>query len=364
MKLKINTGKLQEMLSRAIKGASNNKMLPITSLIAIQVNNGQLTLTTTDATNYLYIKETLEGEHDDFYIVVAVDTLSKLIARMTSEYVTLEVKENKLEVVGNGKYSIEIPLDENGEFITYPDPIKSVDLSTETSKINLSTIKSIVATCKSALAVTMEVPCYTGYYVGDSVVATDTYKICELDTKLFNTPELISPEMMDLLDSMVDEQIKCYISDETIVFTSNSCNIYGKVLEGIEDYAIDAITGLLGEEFDSMCKIPKNELLAVLDRLSLFVGVYDKNGVYLTFTDKGLTISSKGSSGTELIEYNESEGFKEFTCCIDIEMFQSQIKSQSTDMLELWYGKDNAIKLVNDSSTCIVALLEDDRITE
>ena len=55
MKIIIKTTTLQEMIAKAIKGASNNKLIPLTSLMAIEVKDKVLTLTTTDATNYLYI---------------------------------------------------------------------------------------------------------------------------------------------------------------------------------------------------------------------------------------------------------------------------------------------------------------------
>ena len=57
MKLKIKTLKMQEMVSKAIKGASGNKMIPITSLMAIELKENVLTLTTTDASNYVKIIE-------------------------------------------------------------------------------------------------------------------------------------------------------------------------------------------------------------------------------------------------------------------------------------------------------------------
>ena len=40
MKLEISTLKLQEVVSKAIKGASNNKLIPLTGLLSIEVNDG------------------------------------------------------------------------------------------------------------------------------------------------------------------------------------------------------------------------------------------------------------------------------------------------------------------------------------
>jgi DNA polymerase III sliding clamp (beta) subunit (PCNA family) len=365
MKLTIKTTLLQEMLTRALKGSSNNKLIPLTGLMAIQLKDNELTVVTTDATNYLYIKET-KVAGDDFYVVVQTDTICKLIAKTTSETVTLELQENKLDISGNGKYSIELPLDENGQLIKYPDPMSSYDMTKEVAKeINLTTIRAILTTAKAALATTLEVPCYTGYYVGDKVIATDTYKICGMDMKLIDVPKLISPEMMDLLNVMKSEKIKFYVLDNNkLVFVADDCVVYGTTLDGIEDYAVDAIDGLLTEEFDSMCKMSKDSLLQLLDRLALFVGNYDKNGIYLTFTKDGMLVSSKQSNGTEVIPYKESKNFTDYTCCIDIEMLQTQVKAQTADVIELWYGKDNAIKMVDGNVTQIVALLEDDRFEE
>ena len=218
-----------------------------------------------------------------------------------------------LHVKANGNQSIELPLDENGEPIKYPDPMASIDLSTAQEKIiNRSTVEVILETVKPALAVTFENPCYTGYYVGDKIVATDTYKIASMDVDLFGkaVSYLISPELMDLLAVMKDEKITVYLHDNDIVFSTTDCTLIGKVMEGIDEYAIDAISGLVDTEFDSYCKIPKSALLQLLDRLSLFIGTYDKNAVRLTFTNDGLQVESKASSGVEIIEYVDSKNFK------------------------------------------------------
>ena len=75
-------------------------------------------------------------------------------------------------------------------------------------------------------------------------------------------------------------------------------------------------------------------------------------------------ISSKQDSGSEVIPYNESSNFKPYTCCLDIDLFKTQVKAYQDDMIELFYGKDNSIKMVNGNTVQIVALAEDDRESE
>lgn len=360
MKMTISTSTLQNMVAKSMKGASCNKMIPLTGLMAIELKNHLLTLITTDATNYLYVKED-KVEGDDFYVVVQAEMFAKLISKLTCEKVSLDLKDNTLMVTGNGKYSIELPLDEEGELIKYPDPMcESIEVE-KVADLNLSTIKLILATAKSALANTLEVPCYTGYYVGNKVVATDTYKICGINIKLWDEPALVSPEMMSLLDIFTDEKFMAVRRDNIMIFESNNCVVYGTLMDSIDDYQIEAIDGLLEQDFDSSCKITKSAMLQLLDRLSLFVSPYDKNGVYLTFTRDGLQIESKQANSIEVIPYTESNSFHDFTCCVDIEMLHSQVKANTGDSITIHYGEDNAIKITDGNVAQVVALLEDDR---
>ena len=354
--LSIKTAVLQEMVNRAIKGAGQNKLIPITSLMAIQLKDKQLTLITTDASNTLYITHKLEAE--DFYCVVQAEQFSKLISKMTSENIILELVDSVLNVKGNGNYKLELPLDENGKAIKYPDPVADSQLDGESVTINLATIKSILNVNKAALATTLEEPVYTGYYVGDKVVTTDSYKICGLNVSLFEEPVLISPEMMELLGIMTSEKINVYMQDDILEFVTDDCIVYGHKMSGIEEFAIDAINDLLDEEFECSCKVVKSDLLALLDRIGLFVSVYDDRMIILTFTDCGIEISSKQSNGVEVIPYAESKSIKEYTCCIDLLMFTQQIKANTADIIEIQFGNERSIKLVNGDVIQVVALLD------
>ena len=88
--LKLKTKTLQEMTQKAMKGASHSKVLPLTSMLAIELKENVLTLTTTDFSNYLEIKQD-KVEGADFYVVVQADIFSKLIGKLSTEEVTLTV---------------------------------------------------------------------------------------------------------------------------------------------------------------------------------------------------------------------------------------------------------------------------------
>ena len=166
---------------------------------------------------------------------------------------------------------------------------------------------------------------------------------------------------MDLLDVMSTENIDIRYKDDVVIFETPEVTVYGVFDEGVGDYKIDAISGLLDEQFPSSCKIEKQPLAQMLDRLSLFVDTFDKNSVYLTFTKEGLMVSSKQDSGEEIIPYKESENFSDYTCCLDIDLFKTQIKAYQSDIIEILYGKENSIKFVLGNTKQIVALADDDR---
>lgn len=354
--MQIKTIKLQEMMSKLMKGVGNNKLIPITSLIAIKVVSGKLTLVATDATNYLYITNEIGGE--DFYAVVEADLFSKLVARMTSEFIELEITDNSLLVTGNGKYNLALPLDEDGLIVTYPDPVSALTNTTNLGVISLATIKSAINTVKPALATKMDNPCYTGYYFGDSIIGTDTFKVTSLTTPVFDEPKLLSSEIVDLLGVNTSDNIEVYSDTNKLVFKTDECTVYGVQLPYLDDFQIEPIKSLLDKEFESECKISRATILQLLDRIALFVGQFEAGDINLAFTSDGLQVSTTKSSGTETIQYAESSNHKDFECMVDIDLLRTQIKAQVSDIITLCYGDDTVLKLVDTNSVSVVALTE------
>lgn len=356
--MKIKTLKLQEMLSKSIKGASNNKLIPITSLIGIKFENKKLTLTTTDSNNYLYVTDdTAQGE--DMNVVVEVEKLARLVSKFTCDETEIIITDSYLEVKGNGVYKLEMPLDENGDAITYPDPyIKEKNEIDDTDSIEISSesIRKILTTVKPSIAVTLEEPCYTGYYVGESVVGTNREVATNYAVNLFNKNILMSGELMNLLEVISSEKIEVKITDKSIVFIAQDCIVYGKQMEGIEDFAIDTIKKFFDMGFDSMCNVSRDKLLQILDRLSLFVTDYDNQAITLHFTDNKLEISSVTDNAWEELKYIESENPKDFICKINVQYLINQVKAQESENVEIWYELNNAIRLNEGKITQIIAL--------
>ena len=360
MELKVKTLYLQEMVTRSIKCVSNNKLIPLTSLMNIKVKNNTLSLTTTDATNYFYVYMKNAG-CDDFEISVMADLFTKLVQKTTSDITTLVIDGGTLKVKGSGTYTMELPLDEEGNVIKFPNKLK--DESTEhLGYTKLSMVKKVLTCNKNSLATSFELPALTSYYCGDKVITSDSYKICSSNMKLFDKPMLISASLMELLGNVSSEDITVSKREDYILFdTENEC-IYSPYNDNIDSFPIKPIEDLIDSPFVSNCVVSRKSVLEILDRLSLFVSPYDKKGIYLTFTKDGIMFSSKKSSGVEIVPYIESNEFKDYTCCIDIEMLKSQISTQAElEQIKMYYGSDVSVKMVTDDITQIVALMDDER---
>lgn len=360
MELKIKTTTLQDMVGKSAKCVSNNKLIPITSLINIKVKSNVFTLTTTDATHYFYVKSDEKFDCEDFEVSVLADIFIKLVQKSTSEYITMSVDGNVFKVNGNGTYKIEMPLDENGGIIKFPQKLPGMEPPV-TGNIKLSTVNFLLNYNKQSLAASMEIPSITCYYCGDKVVTSDSNLACVSDIKVFDKPQLISPQLMELLGVMSEETINFFISEEDIIFWDKTETAYAPIVKGIETFPITALLNLVNGEFVSKCVVSKDAILSVLDRISLFIGQYDNKGVYFTFTKDGLMVTSKASSGTEIIPYVSSENFTDFTCKVNVEMLKSQINTHEEEKIELSYGAKVALKLTAKNVAQIVALMQDDR---
>ena len=357
MKLTIGTARLQALLSKAVKGASCNKLIPMTSLIAIKLKDGVLTLTTTDATNYFtLVEDGVSG--DEFYVAVQVDILAKLVSKMTCDEITLEVTDSALEVSGNGKYQIEIPLEDDGSHVKLPDPAEKFNKgqADKIGSVDSTVILTALTSIKPALATTQDFPWFTCYYVSDSITGTDTYTVADSKQGFLKAPKLINPIVMDLLGLFIGE-INVYAIDDKMLFEAENGYVYCTIPSGIEHYSIDAIKGLVNQEFDFSCAVSKSALLNLLDRISLFVGAYDNGKITLSFGKEGLEVTSRYAS--ETILYTNADSAGDFVCKTDVNTLATHVKAQTGSEITIAYGKDNALKLIDGDITSVVALLEE-----
>ena len=361
--MRIKTEILKEMISKAVKGAGMNKMLPITNLIGIQFkedsigNAGTLTLMTKDGYNDLLISNEVEGK-GDFYTIVNVETFSKLIGKTTKEFIELENEDNYLKVKGNGEYKLQLPINEEGEIVKFPKKDLSI-FNQNSEEIPIQKIKSALNSGKVCVAKTMEFPCITGYYISDKLLTTNRQMVCFVDERMVDNNILLSESTSELLQLFEDEVVKLSRNDKNeLLFSSNNIKLIAKELEDKEQYPVQLIENLLNTKYDFCIKVNKQELLNVLDRMSLFITEYDEGGIYLNISENGLQIRSQQSDATEIISITSNEIGNDFECLVDIEMIKSQVQTMASDAVEIYYGQKSSIKLKEGNTTMVLSLVQ------
>lgn len=371
MKFTVTTTVLQDMLSKAVKCASNDNQRPLTGLIAIQLKENLLTLITSSATNILYVNRgDIAG--DDFYVVVPVEIFSKLVSKLTAENTTLEVKNDNLIVTSGGTYTIGASINEEGELTKYPD-LYHTSKEFETFKeydIKRSTFNLMLAVNSASIAdgeIAKELPeVYTGYHVSKSIVTTDSVKMCGIDINVTGDDILlIRPETIKLTEVFSAENLKIRTSEDArggknIVISAKDevdCIIVSKLLENATEFNIEALNNLLAIDIESTCSINKSKFLSALDRLSLFIDKLDDFKLYMTFIPEGLKLSNAKSSSEEVLNYEASDKFKPFTCIIDIKALTEQIKAVPGDLVNMSYGNDKFVKFKDGNITQMIALI-------
>lgn len=359
MNFTVNTEALQEMVSKVICCSSNNKLIPLTSLMSIKVKDNKLTLTTTNSTDYFYANFNEKVDCENFEVSVIADTFTKLIQKTTSKTVNISVENNILTVKGNGTYKIELPLDENGNAIKFPNKLPASEPVVMTT-IKKSVVDKILNYNKPSLAVSVDMPALCSYYCGDKVISSNRELICCTDIKLFESDLLITSPLMDLLGVMTDEAINVNYDNDHMVFWTKEDTIVSPITDGKDSFPATAVLDIAASELPSTCKVDKGAVLNMLERLSLFVSSYDKKEIRLTFVKDGIMFSSKQSSGTELVPFKESTDFSEFDCGIDIEMFKAQVSTQETETLDIAYGSEDFIKMSCGNVVQLVALADEE----
>lgn len=364
MQFTILTKTLQDMTNKVIKGAGNNKLLPLTSMLEINLDNEVLTFTATDMNNYLIVKETgIKG--DNFNIVIPIDTFSKLVQKTTTETVTLELEESNLKFTGNGTYNLPIAVDEEGLNVKFPQYSFPAEFDTET--IKLSDIRKVKDNNSSCLSTDMSVPCLTGYYFGNNVISTDSVAICINKSKIFNKPVLLSPVIINLLGLFAKEDITVQTALNKIKFITNDIILCGTVMEDVEEYPAEPIENYLETNFANNCKIDKSKLIGVLDRMLIFIDENRDNfSASLLFSDKGLLIRNKDNTANEIVPYVANTLAtpitETYSCDININILKTQVSSCADDNVNIYFGHESnvCIKIETDNIVKIIALTDDD----
>lgn len=357
MQIKIKTETLKNITNKVVKGMGNNKMLPITEIIGINIDNNNLCLLSTDGTNKVAVNSQVETtEPTTISLSVNGATFSKLVQKTTTEFTTLKVEDGKLVISANGNYSFPIPVDEEGNFITF----EPLTLETENvEEVNVNSLKESYIFNKESVATTNEFPAYTGYYYDDNCsVTTNSLKISSVNAKVFSSPILLFSSFVQLFTLFDSKTVNVKQNDSEILIYDNDVAIKSLKMTEILDFPIADIKPFLNTDMEHKIAVNKQALLNLLERISIFVSPFDNNGIKIDFTKEGLKVWTIKGDNNELLPYTRTDNFAEYTIRIDVINFKALVGSNPEDEVTIHYGNPNAIKMTFGKAVQVVALQE------
>lgn len=360
--MKVKTEELLRLLNIVGKGAGNNKLIPITQVIGIKLENSVLTLASTDSFNYLYTNTKLEETQENINVCVNSDLLSKLVAKFTCESVILDLKDKYLLVKGNGEYKLDLLLDDEGK--PYQFPVKTCPEESEKQELELDKFVAMKNYGEKSLAQTMEEPDLIAYFVNDKyAITTDRNIMTVIDKDFTKVPLTLRSKFVELLVLMKNKiNLSTWTNKSTnelnLYVTDGEIQIFSKVNGNVSDYPYEAIKNLVDKsEFDLSGKINVKELLAILDRISLFVTPYDSNVIEINIEKGKLYISSIKYTGVEVINLESPSSDIHWKGRIDVEMLVGQLSSFTKEQVSIYFGQ--CIKLTEDNVVKLIALVEE-----
>ena len=358
--IKIKTNVLRDILNKAVKVCSFNKMLPLTGLVEIETTEQGLSVKTTDNVTTMVIAELIEGL-TPARVVVDANIITALVNKITTEEIELLITDSCLTITGNGVYNLEIRVDESGEVVKLPT-IDQELINSANKEFNFKEIVEKLKVCKPAIPENRDQVELNNYYMKDIVVATNVQKLSAIkNIESMNNEELFIPEEFGNILMQLDFVKANYAKkDQTLVIVGENFVISTTMYGEFNKYPLDGILGILKQEYDYSVVIKKKDLSSLLDRLILFVSEYDSNSINFIFTPDKLKITNQKKTCDETIEYVEKtvEGLVEYSCLINIEYFKAQLEALPSDDITFNFGgSDISIAMVDGDIIQVAALM-------
>lgn len=353
--MKINTNKLKNMLSHVTK-VKANPLLEISNYIQLVCDKDGLKINATDGDNHITVFEDSEQLEENIEFIVKTDQFVSLINKTTTENVTLTDKETYLEVKGNGTYKVELV---QGEI--YPDhkietngALKIADCITYNLKHGLNVGKNV----KSQTAAD---GCLFGYlFRNNHIITADAIKVNASVFECDGLEVLIPPSLANLIQTLSSEKIDIIhdTTNNSIMFKNKNIVISGTLMEGVADYP-ESILPMIEESQPSLCTVDTQELMKALDRIRLFIDIYDMNILQIAFVGNLITLQTTGGS-IENITTKDCPRHDDIVYELNIKYLQDLISSVDSPTIDIEYGNPDLIKIVSDKDKMLLSTLDNE----
>ena len=282
MQLKTNSNNLLKGLQQAVGTIKPNNTLPILDCFHLELQDNDLTITTSDLEVTTIVKLEVESLSNGT-IAVPHKTLLDLLKTFNNETITISAINNTLTITANsGEY--QLAYDDANDYPNTPSvneqgvEINSTDLQQSISKV-------LFATANDDLR-----PTLSGVYFDNGfIVATDAHKLVKVETNInadFILPKKASQQLKNLLPK--DTNVALQYNQTNALFSFDNITIITRLVDG----KYPNYNAVIPKENPNRLSINRQEFISVLKRMEVFANK-QTNQIRLDLSEFEALISSE-----------------------------------------------------------------------
>lgn len=356
MNIQLNVNELLEPLQTVIGVVENKPTLPILSHVLIQLNNGELILTTTDMEIELCASKKIQAQEKVSFTIYAKDLID--ITRKLKENTIIEfiIETSKVYIKTNNN-SFKLNTFNTQDFPKLPKITNS-----EKININHSILKELIQkTCFSMG--NQDIRAYlNGLYFeinkdNITVVATDGHRLSIGEVKQKNNldqqktvilPRKAVSELNKILEKDSDTNIVIHLSENYFHLKTNDTTVVSRLIDGnFPNYA-----QVIPTNYENTTIINRQDFLDSLQQVSIFVEERTK-GIKLLFKDNEINIFSHSERGQAKAKVAIKNFNKEIDIAFNIHYLISILKVLTTNEINMVLPSEN-------SQSCLLSSINDE----
>ena len=354
----IKTKEFKEVCSTILSAIDSNELSTLTETLELGSKDKVLKLSVTNGEYFVTVNFNLDTD-EELHASVNANLFLKLINAVTTEDITLTMKDNYLEVKANGTYKIPY-IYEDDKMLTLPEII--ISNPTLEMKVSGDVLGSILDyNSKELLRGTISRPVQKMYYVDEKGCLTFTTGACVnyfklekpikvlFNNRLVKLFKLFKSKMTDftLGYDAVDEtltQTKVQFKTDNIILTA----ITGCTDDLLKSIPVNAIRGRAEFEYPHNVVLSTVDLKDAVNRLLLFSAGYGsiknlKPYSQFVFSNNQVTIYDSNKENNEVLTYKNNTSLSEdYTMTLDLADLKLILDTISEDYITLSFGNHQA----------------------
>ena len=352
----MKTATLKKTIATFRSVISYNNIRAITDLVEMYSADGVLHLGSTD--NRTTIIATVPNETNFDNVIVSINFLNNLLKLTTSEEVTLNVIEKVrkkdsikfLEFKGNGKFTIPLQYDENGEEFYLPlfMPEHNIQYAINKKDFDLMIKRNKFSILESEDSLNLY------HFEKDKVITTDSFVISCTNYNS-NSVRDIPSNVMTVFSNIPSDFYLSFVEDGVRMSCEN-CEIFTQYKEK-ESFPLEVVSPFLQDtDYIASFSINKKELIQALKRQHLFKLAYENPSVVIDI-GANITLQNKQESTKEELNIINYQHNKHTQVTFNTDVLIEVLKNMG-ETIDFYVNEETA-KLVDNYGFYIISVADD-----